>query len=425
MPAALHWQAQTTFQEVAAFPVFNSPIQGTRGVMELKNNLLRLVKFVPSVLAVALSLVTLPVPLSAAGPVLEREGGHLTLRIPEGVADVLLSEDGQFAAVNIVTFDPVRNFPARVVLAVDLRAQRVTSRISLPTVDCCGFPVFSLTSDGRVIAVGGADRVALFSRDGRKLLDVQLPDLTLNTELKLSRDGRLVVAGQSSGRITALLRGRKVPVWTTPVGGDLLDLTVAGDGSSVSALTPQAILVLAGSDGSIVRRVPVGGSFIATVASSQDGNPLTLAWKGDAWSSDAATRGTVVALLSRKGWTWRRNFGEGSFPLLQIDAVGRWVAIGDAMGLQGALISATGEVVWRSAARRAAVGVSSDGRPVIGQGSRLEIRDAGGRETTWRGTVLGAAHLLRLEGRTLAVVGSRDPQSGLADRVWFLRVGRN
>jgi len=353
---------------------------------------------------------------------LAQEGEFTFLPLPAGVADVLLSADGRFAAVTVVTFNQERGIPERVVFVVDVKTRQLQSRIALPAVSCCEFPVFSMSRDGEVIAVGGADRVELFSRQGARLLDVPLRDPTLNTALKVSHDGRVIVAGQSSGRITAFQRERSAPLWTVVTGRDLLDLTLSGDARTVAMVTPQAVLILNGSDGSVLGKIPFGPSFIVAMASSGQGNRLALAWKRDAWTGNVDRR-LVVGLAANGKWLWKRTLQEGAFPLVQMDALGRWVAVGDAMGMQSALISGSGEVIWHSGTGRTAAAVSGDGRTAIAQDSRLEIRDPGGRRAIWQATLPGIARFMRLEGSTLAILGSKDPQGGLPDHLWFVQVG--
>ncbi|MGQ0550343.1 MAG: YncE family protein [Armatimonadota bacterium] len=381
------------------------------------------VRFRYPIIALA-GLLVVMVGLASAGGTstdLEREAGHGLLRLPRSsVADVLLSENGQLAVANAVTFDREKGFPERLVYVVDLQARRLHSHLVLPAVSCCAFPVFSTTSDGQVVAIGGADRVELFSPSGAKLMDAALKDPAFNTALKLSRDGRIIVAGQSSGRITAFQRGRPEPLWSTQIGEDLLDLAISGDGRTVVAATLEAVSILAGASGSVLKRIPLEPALPVAVAPTVKGDRIAIAWKRDPWQSRDAR--VVVAMLSNGRWVWRHTLQEGTIPLVQVDAWGKWVAVGDLMGAQGALVSGTGKIAWRSDAKRAAVTVASDGRAAIAEGSRVEIRDPAG-QVIWRGTLPGMAHLLRLAGPTLAVLGSKDSRDVVADHLWFVHIG--
>lgn len=349
-------------------------------------------------------------------PHLVREGpGHL-LRLPPGSTDLLVSQSGRAAAIASVIFNLERRVPERLVVGVDLEAGRIAWQRSLPSATCCAFPVLAATPDGGVVALGGGDQTVLFTREGRQVFVATLNDRRLHSAAGISDDGQLLVIGEWEGRMAAFARGRDAPLWTRDVGQELMAIAVSGDGEVVVAASREAILLLRARDGIPLSRREYGPARIAAVAASRDGSRVGLMWK-------RRDERMILEFIEHGRPVWAKELKIGTVPVLQMDGQGKWLAAGDLLGRQAVLYSSRGELVWTAKlGGRAAIGVAPDGSwAAIASGTALHVRDLESGRTVWRTRNPGVAHLLRLSGTTLAVLGAEREQ-GLPDRVWFMEV---
>lgn len=370
-------------------------------------------------LAVFLTLATVAArsaTTTSPNPRLVKGGSGLVLHLPFGSTDLLLSQSGRRALVASVTFNPERRVPERLLLAVDLEAGRIEWRRSFPSATCCAFPVIAATREGRLVALGGGQQTALFAGEGRQIFAAALNGRRLHSVVGISDDGRLLVVGEWEGRAAAFAPGRDTPLWIREVGQPLMALAISGNGAAVVTASRREILSLRARDGVLLSRREYGPARVAAVAVSQDGSRIGMMWK----HADARM---ILEFLERGRPIWSRELGTGTVPMLQMDAQGRWLAAGDLLGRLAVLYSSRGELVWAAKpGGRAAVGVAPDGSlAAMAAGDDLSIRDLGSGQTVWRTRIPGAAHLLRLGGTTLAVLGAEGAE-GLPDRVWFLRV---
>lgn len=347
---------------------------------------------------------------------LQREGTYRLLPLPFGSNELLLSENGRWASIAAVTFSSERDTPERVVTAVNLTASRIVWRQSLHSVSCCAFPVLAATPDGEAIAVGGGKETLLYARNGSQMFAATLDDGRIHSSLGIADDVRLLVVGEWEGRLAAFRRGRTKPLWVRDTDPDLMAVALSGNGKVVAAALREQWLLLRATDGALLARRAYGPVRYATVAISQDGSRVGLVWK-------RADERMTVEFIKRGRTVWTRILDKGTVPLLQMDGAGRWVAVGDLLGRQAVLLSSKGKLIWRSGARgRAAVAVAPDGsRAVIAEGPAIKVRVLPSGQTIWRNRLPGAAHLLRLAGPRLAVVGGMQ-EEGLPDRIWFLDV---
>lgn len=379
----------------------------------LANALRRLVATIP------LLLIAFVGATQATDPrLLQREGAYRLLPLPPGSTELLLSQDGRWVLVGAVTFNSERDTPERIIAVVDLVASRVVWWQALSSRTCCAFPVLAVTPDGEAIAVGGGEETLLYARSGSRVFAVPLGDGRLHSSLGIADDGRLLVVGEWEGRLASFRRGQTKPLWVRDTGPDLMAVALAGDGEVVAAALRDEWLLLRATDGALITRRAYGPARYATVAISRNGARVALVWK-------RADERMVVEFLERGQTVWTQILDKGTVPLLQMDAGGQWLAVGDLLGLQAALLSSKGELMWRSGgAGRAAVAVAPDGsRAAIAQGSAIEVRDLPSGQTIWRNRLPGVAHLLRVAGRRLAVVGALQNE-GLPDRVWFVEIAR-
>jgi len=196
------------------------------------------------------------------------------------------------------------------------------------------------------------------------------------------------------------------------VAENVMAVAVSGRGGVAAAALRDRLLLLRLRDGAVLREARYGPARIATLAISTDGDAVGLVWKRD----DGRM---VVDMVSAGRRLWTRELGPGSVPLLQVDGRGRWLAVGDVLGRQAALLGRSGEIVW-TAAGRGAVAVAPDGRSfAVAQGTGLEIRTLPAAKLISRRRLPGVVHLIRLTGPRVAVLGSADPDAGLPDRAWF------
>lgn len=349
-------------------------------------------------------------------PRLLTEGVFHLLVLPPGSTEVLLSQSGRRAAVGAVTFNMDRSMPERLVVVVDLAAPRIVWQRSLPSATCCAFPVLAATPEGDAVAVGGAEQTLLFTPDGRQDFVATLNDRRLHSALNVSDDGRLIVIGEWEGRIAAFERGRKAPLWKREVGQDLMAIAVSGNAEVVVAASRREVLLFRARDGVLLSRREYGPARIAAVAISRDGDRAGLVWKRQ-------DERMVLEFIERGRPVWVRELHFGTVPLLQMDEQGRWLAVADLLGRQAALYSSRSEVVWKAAgAGRVAIGVAPDGsRAAMAAGNVVEIRSLPSGRTAWRDRLPGVAHLMRLAGPRLAILGSVKNE-GLPDRIWFVEV---
>lgn len=347
---------------------------------------------------------------------LVREGTGRVLHLPFGSTDLLLSQSGRTVSIASVTFNLERSAPERLVLSVDLVAGRIVWRRSLPSATCCAFPVIAATTDGGLVALGGGQQTALFTREGRQIFAATLNDRRLHSAVGISDDGRLLVVGEWEGRTAAFAPGREAPLWTRDEGQPLMALAMSGNGAVVVAASRREIVLLRARDGVPLSRREYGPVRTAAVAVSRDSSRIGMMWK----RSDGRM---ILEFIERGRLVWTRELEIGTVPMLQMDVQGLWLAAGDLLGRQAVLYSSRGELVWTAKpGGRAAVGVAPDGRlAAMATRNDLSVRDLRSGRTVWRTRISGAAHLLRLRGTTLAVLGAEGEQ-GLPDRVWFLRV---
>jgi len=350
---------------------------------------------------------------------LQREGAYRLLLLPPGSTELLLSQDGRWALVDAVTFNSERDMPERIIAVVDLATSRVIWRQALPSASCCEFPVLAATPDGEAIAVGGGEETLLYARTGSRVFAATLGDGRLHSGLGIADDGRLLVVGEWEGRLAAFWRGRTSPLWVRDTGPDLMAVALSGNGEVVAAALRDEWLLLRAADGVLLTRRAYGPVRYAAVAIARNGARVGLVWK-------RADERMVVQFLERGQTVWTQILDKGTVPLLQMDADGQWLAVGDLLGLQAALLSSKGKLMWRSGgAGRAAVAVAPDGsRAVIAQAPAIEVRDLPSGQTIWRNRLPGVAHLLRVAGRRLAVVGALQNE-GLPDRVWLMEIPRS
>lgn len=369
-----------------------------------------------------LVLVVLLAGLAGAAPPagvadgLQSEGGYATLGLPPGSSDVLVSRDGTLAAIATVTFDRGAGKPARVLQVIDPAVGRVTWRRSLPSPSCCAFPVLAMTPEGDAIALGGGEQTFVYDRWGTRRFAAGLDDGRLHSAAGVDDAGRRLVVGAWEGTLAAFELGR-ARLWVHHVDKNVMAVAVSGRGGVAAAALRDRLLLLRLRDGTLLHEIPYGPARIAAIAVSSDGDVIALAWKRD----DGRMVAEVIAAGRRR---WRRDLGPGSVPLLQMDERGRWLAVGDLLGRQAALLGPAGQVTWivRRPARGAAA-VAPDGRWfATAQGSVVEIRMLPSGRTVWGGRLPGTVHLLRLAGRWLAVLSSTDSDAGIPDRVSFVEL---
>jgi len=288
----------------------------------------------PVLLVLLVVIVATSLRLAAQPPTprLLPEGSAKLLVLPFGSTDVLLSRSGGRAAVAAVTFNQKRDVPERLVLVVDLVAPAIAWHRSLHSATCCAFPVLAATPEGDTIAVGGAEQTLLYTPDGKAAFAATLNDGRLHTALGISDDGRLIVVGEWEGRLAAFERGREAPLWAGEVGQDLMALAVSGNGQVVVAASREEVLLYRAPDGLLLSRRAYGPARIAAVAISRDGSRAGLLWK----RRDGRM---ILEFIERGRSAWARELHAGTVPMLQMDALGRWLATGDLLGRQAALYS--------------------------------------------------------------------------------------
>lgn len=216
------------------------------------------------VVAALLSALVPPWPAVLAEPsLLHRQGVFRGMKIPPGASDVLLSPDGTRAFVSTTTFNRGRQKPETVVLGIGLRTSRVVWRRTLPSLSCCAFPVWAMTSAGDALAVAGAAaRTVVYSPDGAPVFSAALTDSRLPGAVAIGDDGRLLVVGEQS-RVAAFTPGRPAPLWVREKAGDILALTLAGGGEVIAAALRGEWLLLRARDGAVILRRPYGPARVA------------------------------------------------------------------------------------------------------------------------------------------------------------------
>jgi hypothetical protein len=352
----------------------------------------------------------------AAGASGVRGVAPATVSLPPGVTELVLAEDGSRAAAVTVTFDRQRGLPERAVVVVEAPAGRVLWRANLPAVSCCDFPVFSTTPDVRQLALGGARGVEVFRSDGVRVASLDLGQVgSLNSALQLWSDGRGLVAGQVDGELKAFALPAPRLLWRAAVGSALLGLVLNEASGEVLSLTAEGFVALEGRRGTLryrvrARGVPVAAAFAA-------GRGFVVAWKG-------ADEVLGVGFLEGGSWRWQRRLGRVTVPLLEGDPSARWVAVSDFLGHAAWLLGAGGRLLWSADGTPAAVGLDRQGLAALVTKDVLEVRAPGAGAVRWRTRLPGRAHLVRLSGGVLAVLGSQDMQAVLPDRMWLWRVSR-
>ncbi|GBD30290.1 hypothetical protein HRbin32_01393 [bacterium HR32] len=354
------------------------------------------------------ALVTAGPPWGAA-----EAGLYSVMRLPAGVTDLILSEDGGRAVAASVVYDLKRSTPKRVVTAMDVRAGRIVWQRTLPAVSCCSFPVFSATRDVEWVAVGGAQDVVLFTFAGQPAGRIgRRSGLALNNVVRMDGDGSWAVAGQADGQLVGFtVRGGRVH-WRAHAGGELVDLALGNHGD-LAAVTLEEVVVLSGTPPAPRYRMKVGPAPAAAAAGLPGG--FVVAWRG----TDDRLR---LGFVEEGRWRWRRLLGGATVPVLQVDAWGRWIAVSDFLGDGAWLVSRDGEVVWRGVRRPTTAAMGRDGRVVLITGDQMEVRSPGSRQMLWRARLPGRAHAVRLGGPVLAVLGSKDVAAVLPDHLWLFRV---
>jgi len=363
--------------------------------------------------AAAILLGALGILLLSARTLTDRLSLFHDLPLPAGSSDVLLSRGGTLAVIATVTFDREGGRPARVLQVVDPRASRAVWRRWLPAPACCALPVLAMTPGGDMIALGGAEQTDVYNRQGVRLFATGLDDGRLHSAADIDNAGRWLVIGEWEGTLAAFESGRG-RLWMRSGGESVMAVAVAGSGGVVAAALRDRVLLLRLGDGAALHEIPYGPARIAAVSISADGTLVGLVWKRE--------DGRMVAeALSGGRRRWTRVLGPGSVPLLQMDEQGRWLAVGDLLGRQAALLGPRGEATWRAPGpERVAAAVAPDGRWfAIARGAVIEVRMLPSGRIVWRGRSPGTVHLLRLAGGRLAVLGSADPDAGIPDRAWF------
>jgi hypothetical protein len=355
-------------------------------------------------------------PLPPVGAVFTRPASPVVVSLPAGSTDVLVSRDGRWAVGATVTFNRQRSVPERLVYLIDARAGRMLWRRSLPSASCCAFPVVAASEGAAVIALGGGERTLLYDRSGALRFVASLDDGRLHTAAALSDDGQLLAVGEARGRVAGFRPGVRTPLWSQDLREGLMALALAGEGNVLVAATRQSWLLLDARDGTVRVRQTFGPARIAAAAVSTDGMRAALVWKRQ---DDVM----VVAFIEDGQVRWTRALGAGTVPVLQMDASGRWLAVGDLVGRQAALVSASGRVVWRGGgAGRVAVGVAPQGsQAATARGLQVQIRALpAGRVVGWVG-LPGIAHVVRLAGGQLVVAGAAGDEA-LPDTLWAVPV---
>jgi hypothetical protein len=342
-----------------------------------------------------------------------QQGPYATLPLPAGVTELILSADGTRVIATSVTYNLKQSAPERVVTAIDTGSGRILWQRTLAAQSCCAFPVFSTTPDVEWVAVGGTNDVDVFRFAGTHVARVSLgPGPALNNVVRIDRDGRRAVAGQTDGRITAFALGKAGPVWRAHAGADLLDLALGTNGE-VAASTLEAVVVFSGTPPAPRSRVRIGPAPVVVLAGVDGG--FAVAWRG----SDERVR---IGVMDGGRWRWRRLLGRATVPVLHVDASGRWIAVSDFLGDGAWLVSGDGQIAWRAPQTPAAATVAPDGRAVLIVQDRVAVASAGARQLLWQGRLPGRAHGVRLGGSVLAVLGSKNVRSVLPDQLWLFRV---
>lgn len=318
--------------------------------------------------------------------------------------------------VATVAFDRKTAAPARVIQAVELPTHHIAWRRRLPSPSCCAFPVVAMTPRGWPIALGGAEQTTVYDSRGTSIFTAALDDGRLHSTVAMDREGLSLVVGQWEGTVAAFAVGRG-RLWVRRFGANVFAVAVSGRGGVAAAALRNRLVLLRLRDGAVLRAIPYDSSRTGAVAVSEIGDRVGLVRKReDGWM--------VVEVFSAGRRSWKRELGPGTVPLLQMDELGRWLAVGDLLGRQAAVFGPSGEVVWQAAGgARAAAAVAPDGRTyAAGAGSLVEIRALPSGRTVWRSRLPDAVHLLRLAGGRLAALGAADPEAGIPDRAWFARV---
>lgn len=370
-------------------------------------------------LSVLATLVTIGVVLltvvALPGQQLAREGRYEFLVLPPGSTDLVLSRDGRWATLCAVTFSLERGAPERFVQAIDFSRSRVIWRKTLSSPSCCAFPVVAMTPDGETMAVGGGQETLVYARDGALVFTAALGDGRLHSALDMADDGTLLVVGEWEGRVAAFRRGRERPLWVTDLESELMALAISGDGKVTVAALRDQLLLFHTVNGAVIARHEYGPGRIAVVTISRDGSRAGLLWK-------RKDERMVLEFFDRGRRAWSRDLAFGTVPLLQMDDEGRWLAAGDLLGTQAALYSTSGRPLWQTAIRRTAIAVAPDGlQAAIAVNGDVEVRSLPSWALVTRDRLPGVAHLLRLAGGRMAVLGSLKME-GLPDRMWFWNI---
>lgn len=375
-----------------------------------------------SLLSVAAALIAAVLagmtPVSGQEGGVDRQGIFNVLPLTPGSTDILLSKDGRLAVVASVTFNRERSEPERVLLLAEPGTRRVLWRRSLPSPHCCAFPAVAMSQGAETVVLGGAERTLVFGQDGAQVFAATLADGRLHSTVAVADDGQGPVVGEWEGRIAAFDRGASAPLWVRDVDGNLMGIALAGNGEVLAAALRGQWLLLRARDGAELARRAYGPARIAAVAISRIGSRAAVVWKRE--------DGRMVVEASERGRTaWVRDLGQGTVPLLQLDDSGRWLAVGDLLGLQAVVLSFDGRVLWKATGPpRTTAAVDREGvRAVVGQGSHVAVRSLPDGRMIWQSRMPGVPHLLRLAGPRLAVLGTPDPAAGVPDRIWFAQLG--
>lgn len=166
--------------------------------------------------------------------------------------------------------------------------------------------------------------------------------------------GPELAVGSAAGAVEAVARATGAVLWSTSVGGGVVQGLGESDGTLYAPTTNGEIVAVNASTGGITGRYPLGAAAAGAVA--VEGTDLVA----------VTTNGSVLAFTIGGGLLWRASVGE---PVRTAPAVseGR-VVVADTGGNVTAFELANGTVAWQWVGRAAVGGESFLATPALGLG---------------------------------------------------------